>query len=218
VRDDSGQNAVVVPWVETIYYGHQQNGYHGGATPQEMVCSLVILTDKSSAYSGLYPCEYPKPEWWTPAPVATAVREGPIIPTGTRTLFDHLPQEEDQPREQRKLSEEKKRPVEAIKIASWIEQLLSSQAYKAQKELVRRHAPQDQLVQCCLAALDSSGGIMTPAAFSKAANLPPGRLDGLIAVMQRVLNVDGYEILTFSRAENRIELNVAKLKRQFDLE
>ena len=58
---------------------------------------------------------------------------------------------------------------------------------------------------------------MTPAAFSKAANVPAGRLDGLIAVMQRVLNVDGYEILKLSRDENRVELNAAKLKRQFDL-
>lgn len=217
VRDDSGQNAVVVPWVETIYYGRQQNGYHGGATPQEMVCSLVILTDKSSAYSGLYPCEYPKPDWWSPAPVASAVAEEPTVPTGPRTLFDHLPVEEER-REERKRPEEKKKPVEAAKLAAWIEQLLSSQAYKTQKELVRRHAPEDQLVRRCLAALDASGGIMTPAAFSKAASVPAGRLDGLIAVMQRVLNVDGYEILTFSRVENRIEINLAKLRRQFDLE
>lgn len=61
-------------------------------------------------------------------------------------------------------------------------------------------------------------GILTPAAFCKATNLPAGRLDGLMSRMQRLLNVDGYEVLVFSRAENRIELNVAKLKRQFDLE
>ena len=67
-------------------------------------------------------------------------------------------------------------------------------------------------------ALDAQGGIMTPVAFAKAADLPEGRLDGLIARMQRLLNVDGYEILAFSRNENRIELNIAKLKRQFDLE
>lgn len=217
VQDGFGQNAIVVPWVETIYYGRQQNGYHGGATPQEMVCSLVILTDKSSAYSDLYPCEYPKPDWWSPAPVATAVVEEPVIPTGPRTLFDHLPEEEER-REERKHPEETTQPIEAAKTSAWVEQLLSSQTYKTQKELVRRHAPDDQVVQRCLTALDSSGGIMTPAAFSKAANVPAGRLDGLIAVIQRVLNVDGYEILTFSRGENRIELNVAKLKRQFDLE
>jgi hypothetical protein len=215
VRDDSGHNAVVVPWVETIYYGRQQNGYHGGATPQEMVCSLVILTDKSSAYSGLYPCEYPKPDWWSTAPVARAVVEEPATQTGPRTLFDHLP--EEKPREEGTTPEIKKKHEEAAKPAAWIEQLLSSQAYKTQKELVRRHAPEDQLVRRCLAALHASGGIMTPAAFSKAANVPAGRLDGLIAVMQRVLNVDGYEILKLSRDENRVELNAAKLKRQFDL-
>ena len=44
------------------------------------------------------------------------------------------------------------------------------------------------------------------------------RLDGLIARMQRILNVDGYEILTLDRNENRVELNIAKLKRQFDLD
>ena len=53
---------------------------------------------------------------------------------------------------------------------------------------------------------------------AKAADLPPARLDGLIARMQRLLNVDGYEILTLNRNENKVELNVAKLKRQFDLD
>ena len=90
--------------------------------------------------------------------------------------------------------------------------------YKSQKELIRRHAPEDELVRQALTALESSGGIMTPAAFSKAADVPAARLDGLIARIQRLLNVDGYEILTFNRNENRIELNVAKLKRQFDLD
>src|SRR5439155_12013688 len=116
------------------------------------------------------------------------------------------------------LAEEPKTPETQPQETVWITRLFVSAAYIAQKELVRRHAPDDQLVRRCLAALDSSGGIMTPAAFSKVASVPAGRLDGLIAVMQRLLNVDGYEILTFSRAENRIELNVAKLKRQFDLE
>jgi hypothetical protein len=36
--------------------------------------------------------------------------------------------------------------------------------------------------------------------------------------MQRVLNVDGYESLTMDRTANRVQLNVARLKRQFGLE
>ena len=103
-------------------------------------------------------------------------------------------------------------------MTGWVEKFLASQAYKEQREFVKRHAPDDETIRRSLIVLDSSGGILTPVAFCKATDLPAGRLDGLMARIQRLLNMDGYEVLVFSRAENRIELNVAKLKRQFDLE
>jgi hypothetical protein len=215
VRDGKASNSVIVPWTEEIFYERQHNGYHGGATPQEMVCPLVILRDKSSAYSGLFPCEYPKPEWWSSAPTATAIIESSVVllPKARETLFDNMPEEPEEPA----------RPTQPPKPASaastdWIKRLLSSAAYKDQKAMIRRHAPEDSLIQSTLAALDANGGIMTPAAFAKAADLPPARLDPLIAQMKRLLNVDGYEILTLNRNENKVELNVAKLKRQFDLD
>ena len=218
-RDDTGKNSVIVPWSETIYYKRQHNGYHGGATPQEMVAPLVILTgvdlnEKNNAYPGLYACEYPEPEWWSCAPVATRAveQEVPVVPTRSYppSLFDDLDEEKPAP--------EPKKPVVQPVDSGWIERLFASAAYKDQKEQVRRHAPEDTLVRRCIQALEASGGMMTPAAFSKAADVPAGRLDGLVARIQRLLNVDGYEILTMSRTENRIELNVLKLKRQFDLE
>ena len=207
---------IVVPWSEKIRYKRQQHGYHGGATPQEMICPLVILTDKSSAYSGLYPCTYSKPEWWSPAPVAAPVKTEPlarvaITPKRAPSLFDSLEDETLTLIEAKKFTEK-------VKGSAWIDRLLASQAYKDQKDFVRRHAPEDEVVRRCLTALESQGGIMTPVAFSKAADVRAGGLDGLVAKMQRVLNVDGYEILTFSRSENRVELNITKLLRQFDLE
>ena len=217
VRGEGDDHAVIVPWTETIYYGRQQNGYHGGASPQEMICPLVLLRDKSSAYSGLYPCEYPKPEWWSSAPTAaTAAVEEPhvrvMVPKGQMSLFDHLDVKAETP------PSVVPTPVPTATSTDWIKRLLSSQAYKTQKEMIRRHVPDDEMVQTSLEVLNASGGIMTPAAFAKAADLPAARLDGLIARMQRLLNVDGYEILTLNRSENRVELNVVKLKRQFDLE
>jgi hypothetical protein len=212
VRDAADGTSVVVPWSERVRYGRPQNGYHGGATPQEMTCPLVILTDHSSAYTGLYPCEHPRPDWWSSAPFrATAPpeeRPAPAPPTPKRrpTLFDHLPDEAEEP---------KPVPREA---GGWIGRLFASPVYKAQKELVRRHAPEDEVVRRTVAVLEAGGGLMTPAAFSNAADIPAARLDGLVARIQRMLNVDGYEILTLNRSENKLELNVAKLKRQFDLE
>jgi hypothetical protein len=218
-------NSVIVPWSERVYYGHQQNGYHGGASPQEMTCPLIVLMDRSSAYSGLFRCEYPKPDWWSAAPVASpefvesAVTVTVAKVTKPSTLFDKEPEEEAKGGRRKDESDSGLHPSSFIPHPSdhWIAALFTSQAYKDQKALVRRHAIEDETMQASLAALDASGGIMTPAAFSKAADVSTARLDGLIARMQRVLNVDGYEILTLDRKENRVELNIAKLKRQFDL-
>lgn len=220
VREEDGCRSVIVPCVETIYYGRQQNGYHGGATPQEMVSPLVILMDKTSTYSGLFKCEYPKPEWWLAPPIASAIVEEPTVtivkPKKPMGLFDEQMEQEKKPVTTSVKTKPVPQPTSVP--AAWLDRLFASTGYKDQKDSVRRHAPEDDLVRRCLQSLDASGGIMTPAAFSNVADIPAARLDGLIARIQRLLNVDGYEILTFSRSENRIELNVPKLKRQFDLD
>ena len=79
VRDGVGGSSITVPWSERVFYGRQQNGYHGGASPQEMVCPLVILKDRSSAYSGLFDCEHPKPEWWLSAPSKSATKGEEVL-------------------------------------------------------------------------------------------------------------------------------------------
>lgn len=220
-----GNNTVTVPWTEQVYYGRQQNGYHGGASPQEMVCPLILLTDKASTYSGLYRCEYPKPDWWTVAPVASAEVETPRvtitvpIKSGAPTLFDLEGVENEKGARMKEEPTPSDRPSAPVLSHShdWIAALFNSQAYKDQKAMLRRHPVDDTVLRSCLSALSASGGIMTPTAFAKAADIPMARLDGLVRQVGRVLNVDGYEILTLDRTENRVELNVAKLKRQFDL-
>ncbi|QGJ70866.1 BREX-2 system phosphatase PglZ [Planctomycetales bacterium 10988] len=213
----AGEKSIIVPWSEGVYYKVQHNGYHGGATPQEMVCPLILLTDKTSAYTGLVRCEYPKPDWWSAAPVATPKVEEPQVTitvpqkVGPPTLFDMEPEEKPAS----KPEAEAKPTADG---ANWIVALLKSQAYKDQKAMIRRHPVENDVMQACLSALAASGGIMTPTAFAKAAEVSMARLDGLVVKMQRVLNVDGYEILTLDRNENRVELNVGKLKRQFDLD
>jgi hypothetical protein len=225
-------NSVIAPWSEKVYYSRQQNGYHGGATPQEMVCPLVLLSDKTSAYSGLYRCEYPKPEWWSAAPIASPVIEEPqvtiTIPadqtatkSATPTLFDldELSKQDTKPTKGKVDTGVSSSPSgESQSSSTWIEALFQSQSYKDQKAMLRRHPVDDAVLRGCLMALDASGGIMTPTAFAKAADIPLVRLDGLVRQIARVLNVDGYDILMLDRSENRVELNITKLNRQFDLE
>ena len=208
---------IIVPWTDAIHYKRQQHGYHGGATPQEMLCPLVILRDKSSAYSGLNPCAYPKPEWWSAAPVASPVQVEPVIhvtvPSGQKSLFDQIPKEKEE--DSNVVAET---PDATSFSIEWVEKLIDSQAYKDQKAKIRRHPLDDSVVAASLEALVSNGTIMTPIAFAKAAKVTAARLDGMMAQLKRILNVDGYPIITMDRAENKVELNVTKLKRQFDIE
>jgi hypothetical protein len=83
---------------------------------------------------------------------------------------------------------------------------------------VRKFAPEDELVVQFLEALTGHGGSMTPAALARRVGLPSIRLDGLVAKVQRLLNLDGYDVLRLDRQRELVELDVALLKRQFELE
>ena len=152
-------DSIIVPWTETIHYKRKQHGYHGGATPQEMVCPLVLLTDRSSDYSELKRCAYPFPDWWSPAPVASPVEAEPVVhvavPSGPPTLFDKLEPDENQRRDRGHYHQ----PAVEVQPASadWIDRLLASQAYKDQKSKIKRHPPQDSVVRQVLETLNAVG-------------------------------------------------------------
>lgn len=204
----AGRPQIVVPWAEEIRYGGHKSGYHGGASPQEMICPLVILVDKSSDFGGLHLVEFPTPDWWREAP-------SPAAPAPTE-LTEPIPTEVDT--KYPLFAGTKPHTTVAETEAAWLDELIGSPVYREQKSMVRRHAPDDDVVHRCLAALDRAGGMMTPGAFAQAADVPATRLDGLVAKIQRILNIDGYEVLSLDRSQNRIELNINRLKRQFGLE
>jgi hypothetical protein len=96
--------------------------------------------------------------------------------------------------------------------------LTASPAYQAQRQMVRKFAPEDAIVVKVLAALDRQGGAITPTALARLAGVPALRIDGLIAKLQRLLNFDGCDVLRLDRDQARVVLNLDLLKRQFDLD
>ncbi len=211
VLAENDGNGIIVPWTETLHYRRKRHGYHGGATPQEMLCPFTLLVHRSSTVSGVSECSYAKPEWWSPSP--DEIVDGEIVVKVKRTPKTIV----DESGQQRLFVEVVESAESELAEVVWITQLLGSDAYQTKKKLVRRHVPDDSLVRKCLTVLDENGGLMTPAAFSKAASLPAARLDGLVSKLKRMLNVDGYELIDLDRNENKVELHIEKLKRQFDL-
>jgi hypothetical protein len=212
---------VFVPWSDQVRYGNnKKNGYHGGATPQEMVVPIVVLCPTEAPPNGWVEVNFDQPSWWAEQlPQATPSREmapPPVLatrapnagkPRQTPLLFDL---EENAPGVEPKVQPSEEAPA-------WVDQLLRSPAFADQKKLAGRSVPADEVFRSILEALDRRGGKLTSGALAVATSYPAMRLRGLLAVVQRVLNIEGYAVLTRDDASDTVELNRELLKRQFDL-
>lgn len=87
----------------------------------------------------------------------------------------------------------------------------------AGRQLGGRAVPSNEVLVRLLTAVDGRGGKITLPALARAIEYPPLRLRTLLAVAQRVLNIDGYSVLTRDDASDTIELDRNLLCLQFDL-
>jgi hypothetical protein len=137
----AGDKSVIVPWTEKVYYGRQQNGYHGGATPQEMVCPLILLTTRPVPTTGCIGANTPNPiggrrHLWLRWNRRTARHDHRAAKGWTSDAVRH-----GRPERKNKLQkgEEGETGKHSASGADWIAALLKSQAYKDQKAMIRRH-------------------------------------------------------------------------------
>lgn len=191
---------VVVPWSERVRYGQKKNGYHGGATPQEMVVPLAVWVATEERPAGWELLGPDLPTWWEPG-AAAAPAPAPAVPKGAAAPKGAA-------REQLELP---------VAVDDWIARLLASTAYADQKSLHGRLQGADEHVRVLLAALESFGGQATKAALARKMDLPAFRLAGLLPAVRRLLNVDGYAVLAVDDASDTVTLNRGLLEAQFDL-
>lgn len=204
---------IVMPWSERVRYGSRKNGYHGGATPQEVIVPLLVLAPTGLDVAGYDAAVLPVPNWWDPTVAAPAPAAAPPAPAPVRrpprTLLDiaELPPES---------------PPEAPPFApspagpDWLPALLSSPVYQAQRAQTARLGLDDERVAALLGALVERGGRMTRAALAQRLGVAPVRIAGMLAALRRLLNVDGIAVIDVDEAETVI-LNVALLRVQFEL-
>lgn len=191
---------------ENVRYGSKRNGYHGGLTPQEMLIPISVISAAETLPSG-WQEELPQyPDWWDTADARPTLVALPAVPeqASPETLFPEMVEELDTP------------PNPAV--ATWISALIASALFIDQKSFAGRTVPSDEDFTQLLAALDSRGGRMTTAALARVMSRPIHRLNGLLAVCQRVLNVDGYPVLSRDDTSDTVELKATLAKSQFGIE
>ena len=206
---------MVMPWSERVRYGSRKNGYHGGATPQEVLVPLLVLAPAELTVQGYEPAVMPLPFWWDPA-VAVPVRRtaSPEAPTTIRreppqTLFDVA--------EQIAATQPQVPPTLAAVAPGWLPALLASPIYQTQRQQTARLGMDDERVMAMLGALAERGGRMTRAALGQRLGVAPVRLVGLLAALRRLLNVDGVAVLDVDDDGETVSLNVPLLKVQFEI-
>jgi len=209
---------LIAPWTERVHYGVKKNGYHGGVSPQEMVIPIAVLNGSEDFPAGWVEAGVDVPAWWDLTGAATEVEKRP-----TPKAKPQKPREkpagmlfslEDEPPS---LPAAVPPPIARLAPA-WISKLLSSPVFDEQKRLGGRAVPPNETISRLLTSIDERGGKMTSAALARSIDLSPMRLRGLLAIAQRLLNVDGFAVLTRDEASDTIALDRTLLCRQFDLE
>jgi hypothetical protein len=196
----------IAPWSERIIYTSRKNGYHGGISPQEVIVPLAVLAQEKNLPTGWVAVAQRLPEWWfgggaspeakkptlpVPAPVAKEVTGLP--------LFDP-------------------RPVAPTSTeADWIGALLKSEVFKSQLSLAGRVAPSAEIIRKTLEAIEERGGSLLLVALSSRTGVPEFRLPGILSSLRRILNVEGYPVLSLDDTSGTVRLNRELLKSQFDL-
>jgi hypothetical protein len=201
---------VVLPTDERLRYAGNKYGYHGGATPQEVLVPVAVLA--RTLPDGWEHRPIATPAWWTghpPVPVPSAVLTAAPTPlTGRRTGQPSL---FEPPAGAATPTATGPRP-------RWIEELLRTPSFAAHRSQARLPRPidDDRLVRY-LTAIVANGGSIPLSALAERTGEPADQLRMALTLVQRLLNLDGAAILTIG-ADRSVHLDVEILAFQFGVE
>ncbi|MBW3603230.1 MAG: BREX-2 system phosphatase PglZ, partial [Actinobacteria bacterium] len=191
----------LLAWREDLRYGPRKHGYHGGANPQEVVCPLFVLAPGGEAPEGFADVALTPPAWWSVQP-APAARPG----------ADRGPEPADAIGQLALTVEQAPAPARP----DWLEAWLASEEFAAQRRGHARVQLDDARIAALLAALDTAGPVGREA-LAREVGMAPTRLDGALSVLRRLVNLDGYPVLSIDRDADEVTLDVGLLREQFGL-
>lgn len=184
------------------YSNLDRRGYHGGATPAEVLCPLHILVPAAAPRDGWEPLPPEPPTWWAPEDAPVEVEETAAQPVSSPVRGPDAPPS---------LFDE----VDEAAAPDWIGELLASGQLQAQRSLVAR-APADEAVTELLQLLSAAGWSASGAALQRSLGVSPTRLRSRLESVRGLLSVDGYAVLTVE-PDGSARLDRELLEQQFGI-
>jgi len=196
VLDQAGQ--IIALASENVRYSSVRKlGYHGGATPQECLVPIAVLTPPERKLDGWYEATEATPLWWFSGsiieehrePKRVKVRREPPAP-----LFEGVP---------------------AV-ASDWISRLMRSETLADQLRVAGGRLEASRIEET-VRALAVRNGVLMKAALAQKLDMPLLRIDGFLSNLQRVLNIDGYPVVSIDSSQT-VRLDISLLKTQFEVE
>lgn len=199
-----GGGNVVLPWREDLRYGGKRAGYHGGASAAEVAVPFAVFSPSPvERLAGWEPAPAQEPAWWnttvTPRRGAAAALQAKKVLDNQEALIALA-----------EVASPQQSPWERF-----LDELLGSELYAAQRARAGRAAPDVTRVRGVLAALLEGGGRLHESTLSAVAEVPAARLRSVLAAVRRVLSVDGYDPISYDLDGVTVVLSVDVLAEQF---
>ena len=201
VLAEDGQ--VVAAWDESIKYTALHEGYHGGASPAEMVIPVLAFVPSARhcpfGWQVYDPAQH-APAWWN-APLA----EQPATSTATRPGG----KKDGKAHDDEALFSISEAAGDSLGL-----RVVGSAVFEEQRTFVRNAPPADQIAKL-IDGLAAAGGRLPVSAAATLVGTPPARMRGYVTQASRLLNLEGYGVLTLTDGDRSVELDVKLLKLQF---
>jgi hypothetical protein len=203
-----GGGSVILPADDRLRYAGSKHGYHGGATPEEVIVPATVLGRYVPERWTYQPPDTPR--WWTTAgPLSPPSAPARPVPRPVPTRRDG----QDQLFNPAVLAS----PPGPATTATWVDVLLDSPAFVAHRARVRLPRPiADERLRRYLTPLGAPGGGATIDLLSTATGEPADSVRLALSALQRLLNADGTEVLAV-RADGAVTLNRELLSVQFEV-
>lgn len=224
-------NGVVLPWSErSRYTKSRNNGYHGGGSLQEVTIPLGVYQSATDPdrLSGWFEQLLFRPVWWD-------AQESVLVHESASAYSSSLKSSQSPKQAKRQAVDERTEdlfgkedvpdspaqvPVEEPTTSNapeWVNQLIDSAVYQGVRRKSARIPVTDDQVSRFLTLLDRKQGSVMDSVVAAELKIPPIRMRGFLSAVQKLLNLDGYPILSVLRDSGTIKLDIETLRRQFEL-
>lgn len=190
---------------ERLRYGPLKAGYHGGGSPAEAVVPFVLLAPSTLTHD-LDVAPVAEPQWWETSTAPDSINASSVAPPTSTRAAAETPQPDlfTEP-------EPMSAPSGGVGAA-----LLANAVFRAQKTLVGRLGVTDPVVERLVDGLASAPDRRLPASRVAALlEVPLNRIPMVMSQIAKLLNVEGYPVVSSDSATQTVTLDAVLLAEQY---